>query len=423
MRGETLKELKFLLCLGVLGVLSLACSGPGDSSGEDAKDVFGIRIPDEILSTFKSISGGNIQNIGVQNDTTEVTTYGLYSSDDAKGVIYVQNYYNDDWAYFVSGNGALRPNLDGPPIGSDVLPGAKGEAGDGAGQSQKVDSFAIMDTEVTIQMYTDFLNRLAQRESLTSTSTTGIAFSSVDSLYRGNMASSLYCGIYANDSSGKIIDVPIQTYAGYSTVFSKSNNAYTDPNFEYQKPMMASSLGISKFSYDPDRKNYPMVFISQSEAKEFCKWLGTNYRLPTWQEWEYAANGGRTGVNFATSTGNIINTTTGKYLANIQGFYSDAAGTTPVKSYPANPYGLYDMTGNVFEMTYFTAEDEATGSTIPFAPYKFRMGGSYSTRSFAISSNWSRYGQQEDGAWSAGLGFRVVYDRTRALTFGARYLP
>jgi formylglycine-generating enzyme required for sulfatase activity len=95
-------------------------------------------------------------------------------------------------------------------------------------------------------------------------------------------------------------------------------------------------------------KDYPIVGVSWNDAQAYVQWLsqqtGKHYRLPTEAEWEYAA---RAGTDTAYPWGNAI----GKDNANCSG---DLCGdkfsyTSPVGSFAANPFGLYDMNGNVYQ--------------------------------------------------------------------------
>lgn len=100
------------------------------------------------------------------------------------------------------------------------------------------------------------------------------------------------------------------------------------------------------------RQNDPVVHISYTDAAASAKWA--NKRLPTKAEWEYAAQGGKAHQQFYW--GNELKPG-GRWMANIyQGNFPDAnttddgfKGIAPVKSFPANAYGLYDMEGNVWE--------------------------------------------------------------------------
>jgi formylglycine-generating enzyme required for sulfatase activity len=99
-------------------------------------------------------------------------------------------------------------------------------------------------------------------------------------------------------------------------------------------------------------ENDPVVHVSYTDALAYAQWAGK--RLPTEAEWEYAA---RAGKNYSKYYwGNELKPN-GKWIANIyQGSFPDNntledgyKDIAPVKSFPANAFGLYDMEGNVWE--------------------------------------------------------------------------
>lgn len=100
--------------------------------------------------------------------------------------------------------------------------------------------------------------------------------------------------------------------------------------------------------------DHPVVHVAYADAEAYAAWVGKG--LPTEAEWEFAARGGLEDTEFAwgdefTPDGQqMANTWQGEFpfqnLA-LDGFER----TSPVKSYPANGYGLYDMIGNVWEWT------------------------------------------------------------------------
>lgn len=126
------------------------------------------------------------------------------------------------------------------------------------------------------------------------------------------------------------------------------------------------------------KEDHPVVQVSWFDAVAYAEWAGK--RLPTEAEWEYAAYGGRENIQYVWGNDEFseenpqANLWRGKFpylSATPDGHF----GTTPVRTYQANPYGLYDMAGNVWQwvsdrynISYFADEAKKEISLNPQGP-------------------------------------------------------
>jgi formylglycine-generating enzyme required for sulfatase activity len=162
--------------------------------------------------------------------------------------------------------------------------------------------------------------------------------------------------------------------------------------------------GLKEFRSGPDFPDYPVVGISYFDAEKFAVWSGK--RLPTEAEWEFAARGGMTGKSFPF--GDQIDSTKVNYGKIHKGILK-------VGSFPPNSFGLFDITGNVWEWTSdFYGSDYYAHSPAenPKGPktgrFKVIRGGSWHSGPMCVQTY---YRNGLSPSWvDFAVGFRCVKD-------------
>jgi formylglycine-generating enzyme required for sulfatase activity len=166
----------------------------------------------------------------------------------------------------------------------------------------------------------------------------------------------------------------------------------------------------------------PVINLSWDDAMEYVTWLsqstGKTYRLLSEAEWEYAA---RAGTTSPFSTGQKITSDQANFQTplkdddsgNRDGEYREQA--VKVGSFPANPWGLHDVHGNVRQWVHDVWREDYTGAPIDgsarlgeeSSPHVLRGGSWYSFATDIRSA--SRHKDLSDYR-SAEIGFRIARD-------------
>jgi len=184
----------------------------------------------------------------------------------------------------------------------------------------------------------------------------------------------------------------------------------------WQKPEAGATI------FDSGRMDHPVVSVSWGDAQAYCRWA--ERRLPTEAEFEYATRAGTTTQYWwgpghpGTRRVENIADESAKHLLNeiMSGYHDGAVRTAPVGSYEVNPWGLYDISGNVREWTadwydsnYYSTSPARNPKGPSSGEYRVLRSGSWSSEPVYVRSAdrvmvtpTERYDR---------LGFRCAQDR------------
>ena len=223
--------------------------------------------------------------------------------------------------------------------------------------------------------------------------------------------------------------------SGYKTDAEKRTDDYG--SYVYENGSWNKKDGIN-WRHDAEGKiqtneQHPVIHVSWNDAVEYCKWLsrktGKSYTLPTEAQWEYAAGNGSRHTKYAWGNGSPTNSKGGnvadetgankfnwtKNESNIFVGYTDGYATTaPVGQFGANDYGLYDMTGNVWEWCrdwyaadYYSKSPSRNPENTTTATYRVLRGGSWLIYARFCRAAYRSYGTPS--LRNNYIGFRLVF--------------
>ena len=198
--------------------------------------------------------------------------------------------------------------------------------------------------------------------------------------------------------------------AFYMDVHEVTNAQYKkfiDANPQWQKDRFHNNNYLRLWNgnnYPQGQGNHPVVYVSWYAAMAYATWA--NKRLPTEAEWECAARGGLVGK--AYPHGDTITQRDANYGKNI-------GDTTYVGRYPANDYGLHDITGNVSEWCLDEYDQNFHSSSPHNGIDRNPLSGANSIQSTLDNySNITDYRVVRGGDWKSNYGRLRVTFRDKA---------
>ncbi len=163
------------------------------------------------------------------------------------------------------------------------------------------------------------------------------------------------------------------------------------------------------------RGRHPVTLVTHDDALAYCKWLsgrlGVAVRLPSEAEWERAARGGIDGRRFPS--GDDLQPEHANYLS--PGRDRHRHGTTPVGSFPMNPFGLADLAGNVWEWVddwydpqYYGLSPRRNPRGPAGGSLRIVRGGSWISEDPRMLGCAHRHTLPPD-SYAYSIGFRIAY--------------
>jgi formylglycine-generating enzyme required for sulfatase activity len=204
---------------------------------------------------------------------------------------------------------------------------------------------------------------------------------------------------YAQYLNAALLSGDIELYTGdaYAKTGSWSGQRYLNIGYSFDtsnKCWITYSSGV--FSVTSGYENWPVVAVTWFGSKAFANYYGLD--LPTEAEWEYACRGGNQYM-YGTDDG-TLSSAKANYSQNGPGF------PVFVGSYPANPYGLSELSGNVWEWCHDWYGTYPSGSETNPTYLRVVRGGSWHNSSNCCRSAFRGVGSPDSNG--SFVGFRVV---------------
>ena len=258
-----------------------------------------------------------------------------------------------------------------------------------------VSAFKISSTEITNQQYVDFLNSAYTAGWI---SVSAQQTSDPCGMYTENMV----VGSGSAPNAGKIF-LQLGETGGCT---SGGESEHID-----NKSWIAFDASSNKFDLlDNAKANWPVNWVKWYGAHAFAEYY--KVKLPTEAQWEFAARGGQQ-LQYPTDDGSL-SASKANYNGDTPGVYNATGHAVAVGSYPANPFGLYDMGGNVWEWcrdyygaTFYVDNSSNPVNTSAGADAKrVRRGGSWNYHSATLLT-YARVSDMENKG-NNHFGFRIV---------------
>ena len=389
---------RIFLLLVSASVASVSCSGGSSSAGKPGTK--GELIPKEKTKSFVAERPYGMVAIPGGSFVAGLTDYSFNNNPESASpkTVTVNSFFMDETE---TTNGEYRVfiNYVRDSIARTLLAEAAGEGGEGGKKGASIGDYAYLaKKEENLSPYQEYLEGAGGKDGYNESKRLDWKVplhwntSKYPDVEYAEVLESMYLPGSSRVGNERLLDVSKLKYTykwgdmntaiaekerGVNFLRSESIAIYPDTtvwvkdfHFAYNEPL------FEQYFWHKAYKDYPVVGVTWDQARAYCNFrskLKSDYneslkrkkqkpiefRLPTEIEWEYAARGGKQNAPYPWGGPYLMNDK-GCYLANFKpkrGNYMEDEKlgnyiyTSPVKKFPKNGFGLYDMAGNVAEWT------------------------------------------------------------------------